>query len=220
MSPWLWRIVYTECVMEIYFLLWVIILNIRLIGICKLISFKDQMCTPKCMFTNKYKFWMESLRPQMDKTRRGVQQYWIVFSETGRVAGDLNKTLTMKRLAFTWCIIRVVHQLKVLIQCQVTKCLNHHCSALKHSSSTYMIVFSSSGKNKSQKLVSRFLKIGHFVDYWLPFQWKCTVNLANQNGFWLYKCWNWSENGQWPLVISRTVLADFIARFSSCFSVL
>ena len=44
---------------------------------------------------------MENVRPQMDKTRRGVQQYRIVFSETGRVACDLNKTLTMKRLALT-----------------------------------------------------------------------------------------------------------------------
>ena len=35
----------------------------------------------------------------MDKTRRGVQQYQIVFSENGKVAGDLNKILTMKCLA-------------------------------------------------------------------------------------------------------------------------
>jgi len=39
-----------------------------------------------------------------------------------------------------------------------------------------------------------FLKIGHFVGYWLPSHWKCTVKLADQNGFWLAKCWNWSEN--------------------------
>ena len=35
---------------------------------------------------------MENLRPQIYKTRRGVQQYRIVFSETGTVADDLNKT--------------------------------------------------------------------------------------------------------------------------------
>jgi len=63
-----------------------------------------------------------------------------------------------------------------------------------------------SGRNKGQKLVSRFLKIGHFVDYWLPSNWKCTVRLADQNGFWLAKCWNWSENGQWPTVISNTAV--------------
>ena len=39
---------------------------------------------------------MENLRPQMDKTRRGIQ---IVFSETGIVAADLNKTSTMKHPA-------------------------------------------------------------------------------------------------------------------------
>ena len=49
-----------------------------------------------------------------------------------------------------------------------------------------------------------FLNIGDFVDYWLPSNWKCTVNLADQNGFWLAKCWNWSENDQWPAAISTT----------------
>ena len=64
----------------------------------------------------------------------------------------------------------------------------------------------SSGRNKSQKLIGHFLKIGHFVGYWWPSHWKCTVNLADQNGFWLAKCWNWSENGQWPAVTFSTVL--------------
>jgi len=49
-----------------------------------------------------------------------------------------------------------------------------------------------------------FLKIEHFVGYWSSSHWKCTVKLADQNGFWLSKCWNWSENGQWPTVISST----------------
>ena len=31
---------------------------------------------------------MENSRPQMDKTKRGVQQYRIVFLETEIVAGD------------------------------------------------------------------------------------------------------------------------------------
>jgi len=50
-----------------------------------------------------------------------------------------------------------------------------------------------------------FLKIGHLVGYWLPSHWKCTVKLADQNGFWSAKCWNCSGNGQWPIVISSTV---------------
>jgi len=62
-----------------------------------------------------------------------------------------------------------------------------------------------SARNKDQKLVGRFLKIGHFVGYWLPSHWKCTVNLAGQNGFWSAKCWNWLENYQWPAAISSTV---------------
>jgi len=64
-----------------------------------------------------------------------------------------------------------------------------------------------SGRNKGQKLVGYFFKIIYlFVGYWLPFYWKCTVKLGNQNEFWSAKCWNWSENGQWPIVISNTGL--------------
>ena len=62
-----------------------------------------------------------------------------------------------------------------------------------------------SARNKNQKLVGRFLKIGYLIDYWLLSHWKCTGNLADQNGFWSTKWWNWSENGQWPTVISSTV---------------
>ena len=29
-------------------------------------------------------------------------------------------------------------------------------------------------------------------------------NMANKNRFWSAKCSNWSENGQWPTVISST----------------
>ena len=66
-----------------------------------------------------------------------------------------------------------------------------------------------SARNKNQKLVGRFLKIGYLVGYWLLSHWKCTGNLADQNGFCLTKCWNWSENGRWPTVISSTdVLAS------------
>ena len=32
--------------------------------------------------------------------------------------------------------------------------------------------------------------------------------LANQNEFWLAKCWNWLENGQWSPVISSTEYAS------------
>jgi len=47
-----------------------------------------------------------------------------------------------------------------------------------------------------------FLKIGHFIGYWLPFHWKCTIKLVAKNGFWSAKC---CEIGcQWPTVISST----------------
>jgi len=55
-----------------------------------------------------------------------------------------------------------------------------------------------------------FLRIGHFIAYWLLSHWKCIVKLANQNGFWSAKCWNWLENGQWPTVISSAVKWDYI----------
>ena len=42
------------------------------------------------------------------------------------------------------------------------------------------------------------MKIGYFIGYWLLSHWKCVGNLADQNRFWLDKCWNWSDNGQWP----------------------
>lgn len=48
------------------------------------------------------------------------------------------------------------------------------------------------------------------IRYWSAVFWRwdillpCTVNLANQCGFWSAKCWNWSENGHWPAVIFRT----------------
>ena len=32
-------------------------------------------------------------------------------------------------------------------------------------------------------------------------------NMADQNKFWLAKCSNWLENGQWPTVISSTDVA-------------
>ena len=58
-----------------------------------------------------------------------------------------------------------------------------------------------SARNKDQ------LKIGYFVGYSLLSHWKCTGNLADQNGFWSTKCWSWSENGQWLTVISSTAYA-------------
>ena len=61
-----------------------------------------------------------------------------------------------------------------------------------------------SARNKDQKLVGHFLKIRYFMGYWLLSHSKCMGNLADQNGFWSAKCWNWSENGQWPTVISST----------------
>jgi len=54
-----------------------------------------------------------------------------------------------------------------------------------------------SGRNKGQKWLAVFLKIRHFVGYWLSSHWKCTVKLADWNGFCSAKCWNWLENGQW-----------------------
>ena len=36
-----------------------------------------------------------------------------------------------------------------------------------------------SGRNKDQKLISHFLKIGLFISYLLLSNWKCTVRLAN-----------------------------------------
>ena len=63
-----------------------------------------------------------------------------------------------------------------------------------------------SARNKDQKLVGRFLEDRIFTGYWLLSHWKCTGNMADQNGFWSAKCWNWSENGQWPTVISNIVL--------------
>ena len=76
----------------------------------------------------------------------------------------------------------------------------HHCSA----------------RNKDQKLVSGFLKIGYFTGYWLLSHWKCTGNMADQNGFWSAKCWNLSENGQWPSVISSTALINILFAVYCC----
>ena len=40
------------------------------------------------------------------------------------------------------------------------------------------------------------LKIGYFIGYWLLSHWECKEKLTNQIGFWLAKCWNWSEIGR------------------------
>ena len=37
--------------------------------------------------------------------------------------------------------------------------------------------------------------------------------MADQNRFWLAKCSNWSENGQWPTVISSIV--SYISIFNT-----
>ena len=63
-----------------------------------------------------------------------------------------------------------------------------------------------SARNKDQKLVGRFVKIGYFIGYKLLLHWKCLGNMADQNRFWSAKCRNWSENGQWPTVISSTAI--------------
>ena len=60
-----------------------------------------------------------------------------------------------------------------------------------------------STRSKDQKLVGHFFEDRIFIGYWLLSHCKCT-GMADQNGFWSAVCWNWSENGQWPAVISRT----------------
>ena len=45
---------YGVCDGNIFFVVRDIVLNIRVLGICELISFSDQTYTLKCMFTNKY----------------------------------------------------------------------------------------------------------------------------------------------------------------------
>ena len=77
-----------------------------------------------------------------------------------------------------------------------------------------------SGRNKGQKLVGHFLKIGHFIGYWLLSHWKCTGNLAKQNGLWLAKCWNWLENGQWLAGISSTIYVCTIMYNSGAHTIL
>ena len=52
-----------------------------------------------------------------------------------------------------------------------------------------MLIRSLSGRNKNEKLVDRFLKIGLFVGYLLPSIGNvATVSLADQNGFWSAIC--------------------------------
>jgi len=55
-----------------------------------------------------------------------------------------------------------------------------------------------------------FLKIGHFVGYWLSSHWKCTVKLADQNGFWSAKCWKMA-NGQLLRISSTAMLLYILA---------
>ena len=45
-------------------------------------------------------------------------------------------------------------------------------------------------RNKGQKLVGCFMKIGYFIGYWLLSHWECIGNLANHNKFWSAKCYN------------------------------
>ena len=63
---------YRVCDGNTFFAVRDIVLNIRVLGVCELVSFRDQTCILKCMSTNKYsnryKFGMENVRPQMDKT--------------------------------------------------------------------------------------------------------------------------------------------------------
>ena len=33
--------------------------------------------------------------------------------------------------------------------------------------------------------------------------------MANQNGFWLAKCSNWLENGQWPPTVINSSTEDY-----------
>ena len=75
---------------------------------------------------------------------------------------------------------------------------SHDMNSLKYTTNVMHTVVEIGVRN----WLAIFLKMGHFVGYWWPSHWKCTVNLANQNGFWLAQCWNWSENGQWPAVTS------------------
>ena len=57
-------------------------------------------------------------------------------------------------------------------------------------------------------MVGNFLKTGYFFGYWLLSHWKCTGNMGNQNPLWSTKYWKWSENVQWPTVISSTAYTN------------
>ena len=57
----------------------------------------------------------------------------------------------------------------------------------------YVLHMHGSARNKDQELVGRFLNIEYFYRLLITVLLR---NMANQNGFWLAKCWNWPENGQ------------------------
>ena len=59
-------------------------------------------------------------------------------------------------------------------------------------------------QKKDQKLVGHFLKIRYLTDYYIFVPLKMYWRYGRSNRFWLAKCLSWSENGQWPTVVSST----------------
>ena len=73
-----------------------------------------------------------------------------------------------------------------------------------------------SGRNKDQKLISRFLKIGLFVNYLLPSHWKYTVCLANQNIFGLsYVEIGWKMANGWLLFLALCIHVHICCMYMS-----
>ena len=62
-------------------------------------------------------------------------------------------------------------------------------------------IHNSSGRNNGQKLVGHFLKIEHFCKLSIAIPLKMYSKFGRSA-----KCRNWSENGQWPTIISNTAI--------------
>ena len=75
---------------------------------------------------------------------------------------------------------------------------------MENNTITMSIYHRFSARNKNHKLVGRFFGDRIFYRLLIDIPLKYTRNLADQNGFWSAKCWNWSENHQWLTVIFST----------------